>query len=219
MLWLKIPDSVATNTAGKCPDVSWNISSGFKLTYVETRCWTVVCGFPVFRFNSSSRHKDHIKGCPHTFGHIRVIYLSTSICCTCEAIFHEYRCWNVLRLQVIWSTSAAFSANHQEKRSISKSLYWPHEVEVICFQYRMDGNISSTATNGHKYLVLTRQLAGRMRLPSQVLQSRFICRVNEKFSGSLLQQNKPYRTAGSGGPRGFSSDVVFVTNESGVSFQ
>lgn len=172
----------------------------------------MVCGFPVVRFNSNSRHKDHIKSCPHTFGHIWVTYLSTSICCTCENHFS----WiSMLKCaEVIWSTSAAFSANHQEKRSISKSLYWPHEVEVICFQYRMDGNISSTATNGHKYLVLTRQLAGGMRLPSQVLQSRFICRVNEKFSGSLLQQNKPYRTAGSDGPRGFSSDV-FVTNESG----
>lgn len=36
VLWLKVPRSVATNTAGRYPDISSQISSGFTLTNGET---------------------------------------------------------------------------------------------------------------------------------------------------------------------------------------
>ena len=38
-------DSVATNLAGKCPNISFKISSGLMLTDVETQTWTVVSDF------------------------------------------------------------------------------------------------------------------------------------------------------------------------------
>lgn len=51
----KIPDSVATNTSGKCPNISLKPSSGFTLTNSETQSWTAVSGLVWFFYPERQR--------------------------------------------------------------------------------------------------------------------------------------------------------------------
>lgn len=107
-------------------------------------------------------------------------------------------------------------------QSISPLIDHIVKVEVICFQFRMDGKITSAAKIRHKCHVLTQQSAGEMKLHSQVRQSRFICRVNEKFSGSSLRQRTYCTITGGDLSRFRRSERIlfwrfvytFVTNES-----